>query len=194
MYREGDVVWLPNGKRDRIKYLAFGDVVLESDKGAPLTKIIPETGFTGPFGDNGRRAARPDFDSYVKQAYEEDKSYCPEQQKRMFMMTVFDSLFKDMKFKEKFRKGTGACEDVWFEHPLVGAVITYLSDGLFLSIISPHQTEEEVGKIIHGLYTGINRPERLCFNVRDMSAAKLNEAIAYIRRRVGEVVDPSDKG
>ena len=191
MHHEGDIVWLPNGKRERIKYLAFGDVVLESDRGETLTKVIPETGFTGPHGEGGRRAARPDFDSYVKQAYEENKSYCHDHQKRSFMVNVFDSLFKDMKFTEKFRKCTGACEDVWFEHPLVGAVITYLSDGLFLSIIPPRQTEEEVGEIIIRLYTGINRPERLCFNVRDMSAEKLNEAIDYIRQRVGEVVESS---
>ena len=193
MYCEGDVVWLPNGKRERIKYLAFGDVVLESDKGAPLTKIIPETGFTGPFGDNGRRAARPDFDSYVVQVFEDNKSYCIEQQKRMFMITVFDSLFKDVKAEEKMRNRSGACEDVWFEHPLFGAVITYLSDGLFLSITPPHLTDEEKRMIIHGLYTGINRPERLGFNVRDMSEKKLNEAIDYIRQRVAEVMEKNKK-
>ena len=193
MYCEGDVVGLPNGKRERIKYLAFGDIILESDKGLPLTKVMPETGFTGPFGNNGRRAARPDFDSYVKQAYEENKSYCPDQQKRMFMVTVFDTLFKDIKAKEQMRRHAGACEDVWFEHPLFGAVITYLPDGLFLSIISPRHTEEEVGEIIHSLYTGINTPERLCFNVMDMNAEKLNEAIDYIRQRIAEVMASSEK-
>jgi len=191
MYHEGDIVWLPNGRRERIKYLAFGDAVLDNDKGLPLTKLMPETGFTGPHGEGGRRAPRPDFDSYVKQAYEENKSYCLEHQKRSFMVTVFDTLFKDMKFTENLRKCTGACEDVWFEHPLVGAVITYLPDGLFLSIIPPRHTEEEVEKIIHSLYTGIDRPERLSFYVWEMSAEKLNEAIDYIRRRVGEVVESS---
>ena len=141
-----------------------------------LSQLTPEGGFTGPFGEGGKkRAPHPDFDSYKEQVWK----YDPEG-KGPFVYRVINDLLIDMGMKNDFLETAERLPDEEYKEVYIHekfAVVTFWGE-MHWDIIpvaldkwkdlkpSPHR-----GRLYE-----------------TMDAAYLNEILDFIRKEVMEII------
>lgn len=154
------------------------------------TCLIPVDGFTGPFGEGGRRAARPDFYRYQSQALGGViDSY---DQQDFFTSVFFDIFLRSMKMREGERVMVFSDHIAQAFHGEGFSIVVFFGRlkgemGVGLGVYSEAPDKMTLEDLAHALWRTRDKPEIFSYPYRVFCGEALNEMIDYLRTEIGKV-------
>ena len=156
------------------------------------TCLIPVDGFTGPFGEGGRRAARPDFYSYQRQALN-GGNLCSYDNMDFLSSIFFDIFLRSMRMREGDRVMVFTDHIAQSFHGEGFSIVLFFGRfngemGVGLRVYSEAPDKITLEDLTRALWGHGKKPEIFSYSYRLFCDEALNEMIDYLRTEVGKVL------